>query len=90
MILMIVFHQHANIKEYAMKKHFNSHSALDAIQNIWALRDYKIVSPVILFLFLLWPESLSDLIVDKTNRYGRCKPKRVDVYRETKYLLSLE
>ena len=31
LILVIVFHQHANIEEYAMKKHFNSRSALDAI-----------------------------------------------------------
>ena len=23
------------------------------------------------FIFLLWPESLSDLMVDETNRYGR-------------------
>ena len=30
--LMIVFHQHANIEEYAMKKHFNSRSALDATE----------------------------------------------------------
>ena len=34
------------------------------------------------FLFLLWPESLCDLIVDETNRYGRCKPKWVDVNRD--------
>ena len=50
-ILMIVFPQHINIEEYAMKKHFNSRSALDAIQNTWALRDHEIaiiLSPVIL------------------------------------------
>ena len=31
---------------------------------------------------MLWPESLCDLIVDETNRYGRCKPKWVDVNRD--------
>ena len=29
------------------------------------------------FLFLLWPESLCDLIVDETNKYGRSKPNWV-------------
>ena len=34
------------------------------------------------FLFMLWPESLCDLLVEETNRYGRCTPKWVDLNRE--------
>ena len=30
------------------------------------------------YLFLLWPEFLSDLIVEKTNRYGGCKAMWLD------------
>ena len=34
------------------------------------------------FLFLLWPESLCDLIVNETNRYGRSKPNWLDIDRD--------
>ena len=34
------------------------------------------------FLFLLWPVSLCDLIVDETNRYGRSKPNWLDIDRD--------
>ena len=34
------------------------------------------------FLFLLWPESLCDLIVDETNSYGRSKPNWLDIDRD--------
>ena len=32
-----------------------------------------------IFFFLLWLESLCDLIVDETNRYGRIKPNWLDI-----------
>ena len=34
------------------------------------------------FLFLLWSESLCDLIVDETNSYGRSKPNWLDIDRD--------
>ena len=34
------------------------------------------------FFILLWPESLCDLKVDETNRYGRSKPNWLDIDRD--------
>ena len=52
----------------------------------WVMRDHRIAiiqtcNPLD-FLFLLWLESLCDLIVDETNRYGRSKPNWLDIDRD--------
>ena len=76
--------RHVNVNGSATRMLSNSLWALPGVLGIEGPQDRnnpQTCNPLD-FLFLLWPESLCDLIINETNRYGRIKPNWLDIDRD--------